>query len=391
MAAVATTAAGLPSCAEMPRHSAATASPRLAHPRARLYESVRTAHLERALQLEPASILYRVERYDFQEDLARGLDVHRLSPVRAALLLRRSPLDALEVNEPLMLSGLPGAALAVFAVRAFRRRRSRPRIVTYAIGNVDPFAGPARSWKNRIRRRIERMLSRYVWRRIDRVAFGTSAARDVYHQVLPRAAAAERVIPALPAARQVREGVKIPGTVVFLGDFSPRKGFPLLLEAWPLVRAQRPEARLTLIGKGRLLAEAEAFAETHPDVSLVVDPPREQIRALLAESSVLTLPSQPTPTWREQVGLPIVEALEAGCSVVTTTETGLADWLREHDHGVVAGTAGAQELAAAIIGQIDAGDRSAAVSASLPPRDGRLAADAWMFGAGSPAEGTAND
>lgn len=372
----------------MPRLAAASSSPRLAHPRARLYESVRTAHLERARQLEPASILYRVKRYDFQDDLARGLDLHRLSPLRAALLLRRSRVEALEVNEPLMLSSLPATALAVAAVRAFRGG-ARPLVVAYAIENADPFAAPTRAWKGRVRRRLERALARYVWRRVDRVAFGTSAARDLYRTVLPPLRGRERVIPALPAARAGLAGPKMPGTVVFLGDFSPRKGLPLLLEAWPRVAAARPAARLTLIGKGRLLAEAEAFAATHSSVTLLVDPPRDRIRTVLDAGTVLTLPSQPTPTWREQVGLPIVEGLESGCAIVTTTETGLASWLSGHGHAVVPGSADAGRLADALIAQIDAGDRSEAIWASLPARDGRLAADAWMFGAAS-AEGDAN-
>jgi len=115
-------------------------------------------------------------------------------------------------------------------------------------------------------------------------------------------------------------------------------------------------------------------------VRLVVDPPRPEIRDILAHSRVLVLPSQPSPTWREQVGLPIVEGLEQGCAIVATTETGLAPWLQEHGHAVVSRDADAAALARAIIGQVDAGDRAASIVASLPPLDGRLAADAWMFG-----------
>lgn len=354
--------------------------------RARLYESVRTAHLERAHELAPAAIVYRVKRYDFDEELAKGLELVQASPLQAALLLRRSKLDVLEINEPLMASSLPASALAVFAVRFLARHR--PQIVTYAIGNADPFTAPAPSIKRRVRWAIERVLARYVWSQTDAIAYGTEGARDVYRaELAPRRGMRETLIPALPVSAGPAASDRAQH-VVFLGAFVPRKGVPLLLEAWPLVVAERPDATLTLVGKGTLIDDVRRFAGETPSVGLIEDPPRDRIRETLAASLVLVLPSQPSPTWREQVGLPIVEGLEQGTAIVTTTETGLAPWLEEHGHGVVAGDADAAALARAIIGQIDAGDRSAEILASLPPQDGRLAADAWLFG-DAPDEGDA--
>lgn len=339
---------------------------------------MRTAHLERAHQLTPAAIVYRVRRYDFDESLAEGLELVQADPLRAALLFRRSRLDALEINEPLMTSSLPASALAIFAVRFGRRRR--PRIVTYVIGNADPFTAPSPSIKRRVRWILERMLARYVWRRTDAVAYGTPGARDVYRaQLSPRKEQDEILIPALPARSEPPRNDRAQH-VVFLGAFVARKGLPLLLQAWPAVVAERPGATLTLVGKGALIESALSFAASADSVEVVQDPPRATIRDILARSLVLVLPSQPSPTWREQVGLPIVEGLEQGCAIVTTTETGLAPWLENHGHGVIDAAADASELARAIIGQIDAGDRSASILATLPAQDGRLAADAWMFG-----------
>lgn len=361
---------------------------RLDSPRVRLYESIRTAHLERAHELVPAAIVYRERRYDFDEGIARGLELVQAGPVRAALLLRRSRPEAIEVNEPLMLSSLPATALALFAVR-FLRRRS-PRVVTYAIGNADPYSAPDPSLKRRVRWLIERRLSRYVWKRIDAIAFGTEGARDVYRALLPRRHdLVESLVPALPARSHVPAADR-EHCVVFLGAFAPRKGVPLLLAAWPRVRDACPGATLTLLGKGALQDEVDTFAAAQPGVDVMIDPPRDAIRATLRRSLVLVLPSQPSATWREQVGLPIVEALEQGCAVVTTTETGLAPWLEAHGHGVVPGDADAEALARAIIGQIEAGDRSAEILASLPVQDGRLAADEWLFGDAPTVQGDAH-
>ena len=103
----------------------------------------------------------------------------------------------------------------------------------------------------------------------------------------------------------------------------------------------------------------------------------------MRRSSALALPSQPTPIWREQVGLPIVEGLAHGCTIVTTTESGLAAWLAAHGHSVIAPGSGAKPLADALVAALQSERGPEAVTADLPAIDGRLAADAWMFtGAG---------
>ncbi len=174
---------------------------RLASRRARLYESLRTAHLERAHELAPAAIVYRVRRYDFDESLAgRARGRSGGSPVRAALLLRRSRLEVLEINEPLMDLEPPGDPRSRSSPCASRRRR-RPRIVTYAIGNVDPFTEPEPSFKRRVRWWLERILARYVWKPdrmrslTARTVLGTSTARNC---AAPNGMD-ETLIPALPA------------------------------------------------------------------------------------------------------------------------------------------------------------------------------------------------
>ena len=80
------------------------------------------------------------------------------------------------------------------------------------------------------------------------------------------------------------------------------------------------------------------------------------------------LPSQPTSAWREQVGLPIVEGLSYGCTIVTTTETGLAGWLSEHRHRVLPADANEAQLAAAIIDALRRPVRGRTRSAAGPGR-----------------------
>lgn len=353
--------------------------------RARLYESIRTAHLERARELEPAAIVYRVTRYDFDPLLAAGLELIRATPRQTADLVRRSRLEVLEINEPLMLSALPTTVAALLAI-SVRPRGRRPEVVTYAIGNDDPFRLPQGARRRtRIRRRLERTAARWVWSQVDRIAYGTQQARDVYESLLGPAPGPARLIEALPAPCTRDEPGEDAESVVFLGSFAERKGLPLLLESWSLVRAEQPAARLTVVGKGTLLPLVEAAVAADDSIRLILDPPRDAIHDVLASSRVLVLPSQPTAAWREQVGLPIVEGLQHGCAIVTTDETGLAPWLAASGHAVLPGRADAAQLAGAIAGQLSSGPRSADIRTSLPAEDGRLAADRWLMMPGTPA------
>lgn len=350
--------------------------------RARVYQTLRTAHLERAHELAPAAILFTSRRYDFDERLLAGLDVVQAGRWRTAAMLARSRVHELEVNEPLMLPAVRGAALAVAAVRLKAALTGETaRVVCYAIGNEDP-REPARprSLRRRLGRRLDFALGRAVWRRLDRVVYGSAAARDVYDALMPpRHDLEARLIPALPSPCTCASGTMRTRRLVFLGAFAERKGFPLVLAAWVSVRAELPDAVLVLLGKGALGDEAEAAASGDPRIELVVDPSRERIHRELRGASVVALPSQPVAGWREQIGLPIVEGLAHGCTVVTTTETGLADWLGRTGHRVVGVPTNAGELAEALVDALRRPIPPATVLAGLPDVDGRRAADAWLF------------
>lgn len=355
----------------------------------KLYEVIRTAHLERITEYgDTVTVLYRQQRYDFDRSLAEGIDLQRAGVVGAFLHAARHDLDFVEVNEPLMLEGAARAVAVGLGnrLRALTRRGPRAKIVTYAIENKDPrSSNPHYSLKVRVRRRVQSVLLPLAWRQLDRVAFGTDQAEELYRTYFgsTRTRAEQLVVPAVPAARpqdQIASGVR-DRVLVFLGALTPRKGLPQVLRAWPSVRASVPDARLIVVGKGsgadevRRLAADEAAA-----VEFTEDPPRSTIFEVLGRAKVLVLPSQPTPTWREQVGLPIIEGLASGCTVVATGQTGLADWLSAHGHVVVDNPSDEAGLAEGLVRALTE-DRSAAdVLSALPAVDGREAAERWLFG-----------
>jgi len=152
-----------------------------------------------------------------------------------------------------------------------------------------------------------------------------------------------------------------------------------VLAAWPSIKVWLPDARLTIVGTGAFADRAAAAAAADPAIELIIAPSRADIHDQLRRSRVLVLPSQPAPGWREQVGLPICEGLAHGCTIVTSTETGLADWLGAHGHTLVRPEVPAEALARALVAALRQ-DRSAdSVLGDLPPTDGRLAADDWLF------------
>lgn len=348
-----------------------------------LYEVVRSAHLERAAAMEPRPvILFRRTRYDFDRALLGAVDARRLTLWEMVVFALTTDIDVIEVNEPLSgESSLPGVLVSAAArARSAVRGRPRPLVVTYAIENLDP-ATMVRNLpvKARWRHRLRHLTTPLLWRRLDRIVYGTADAREVYSRAFAGSPhrPMSRLIEALPAAIEHVDASREP-EIVFLGDLSERKGFPDVLAVWPEVRRRAPRARLLVIGRGAGAAEAVTLAGADPRVAALIDPPRAEIARRLRSAKVLVLPSRRRPLWREQVGLPIVEGLAHGCLVVTTTETGVADWLQRHDHWVLPENAVDKELSDALVAAVNSPRSAVEVQAALPLVDGRQAAQQWL-------------
>lgn len=363
-------------------------------PAARMYGSIRTAHLERLVGMAPSVIIYNRRRYDFDASVApEGARLLQLGRLATVLHLLRYRYETVEVNEPVWSNRWLDVTAQVAAVRArslFVRRRTT--IVTYCIGNMDPV------YSIRTRRaRVPQMLAmtasslfmKALCRSIDRLAFGTSGSFDVYANYVSRSLLEEkgRIFEAVPApcsclvtaGRMADHGSSKGVRLLFVGAFSDRKGIRQLMDAWDRLPQDKAGMSLRLVGKGPLTDVVKGWARDRPEVELFVDPPRSFIHESLREAEVLILLSQPLNGWREQVGLPIVEGLSHGCRVVTTTETGLAPWLDAHGHVVLPVPTQLADLAALLVTLKDqAWSRSGSLT-QLPEVDQRLAADAWLF------------
>lgn len=354
--------------------------------RLRIFDEARTAHLERLADMEPAGFVYRIRRYDFDDDLARSVGARQMGRLRTAVLLVRLRPSHVELNEPALIKAWPSLLLYAMVIRLsnlFGRRHTT--IVAYAIENAD-VAGNLASY-SRLPRRLASAVVRSVFRFVlpqgSRLAFGTQQAELEYLRIIPRLQQRTdtTLIPALSTACRFCELEHRPGRLTFLGSFEPRKGILELLEAWDTVVLNLPDATLRIVGKGPLLATVEEWARTRPSVNVTVDPPREEIHQALRESTAVVLYSQRAQRWREQVGLPILEGLSHGSTVVTSDETGIADWLRGRGHAVIPPADASDALALALVDVLSRPVPVARVLADLPTEDGRITADRWLFDA----------
>lgn len=115
-----------------------------------------------------------------------------------------------------------------------------------------------------------------------------------------------RVIPNGIDVEEYRHGPMVPGRVAFLGRDDRRKGLTVLLEAWPFVREEVPEATLVVAGAER--------PEAPPGVTFLGRISEAEKRSVLAEAEVFCAPN----LGGESFGIVVAEAMASGCAVVAS-------------------------------------------------------------------------
>lgn len=102
----------------------------------------------------------------------------------------------------------------------------------------------------------------------------------------------------------------------YAGGLLPEKGVDLLLEACARLRGAWS---LTLLGEGSERPRLEALAAAlglAPQVHFAGRQPGTAMAAAYRTLDVLVLPSRTTPTWKEQFGRVLIEAMASGVAVV---------------------------------------------------------------------------
>jgi len=182
-------------------------------------------------------------------------------------------------------------------------------------------------------------------------------------QVVPNGVDLEDFALATAADRleaRARLGLEEEPLVLCVGRLSSEKGQDVLLEAWPAVVAEAPDARLVLVGSGR---DEEALRAAAPDRVLFAGD-RDDVPDWLAAANVVSVPSR-----REGMSLTMLEAMARGRSVVCTDVGGAREAVGE-DAGAVVPPEQPAELARALARRLIDPER-----ADAEGRAGRLRAE----------------
>jgi len=132
--------------------------------------------------------------------------------------------------------------------------------------------------------------------------------------------------PAVPAWTSTpTSSTERPFTIGYAGRLVESKGLKDLLAA---VRTLSPPVEMLLIGEGDLRGQLEGKEIPGSRVRVLDNLTHDQMAAGYAQLDVLVLPSRTTPTWKEQFGRVIVEALWCGVPVVGSG-SGEIPWLIE--------------------------------------------------------------
>ncbi|MCW2953681.1 MAG: glycosyl transferase group 1 [Conexibacter sp.] len=168
-------------------------------------------------------------------------------------------------------------------------------------------------------------VSRYVGAYRDRDDDGvTVAPQSVEADLFGRAVEPEEI-----AAWRKESGLPAGPLVLYVGRLVPEKGVRELLAAWRELRGGRafavadaaagePPPTLAVIGDGPLAGEVAAA----PGVRLLGPLARERLPVAYAAATLVTMPSIPTPRFREPWGLVCNEAMHQGTPVVATDAVG---------------------------------------------------------------------
>lgn len=117
-----------------------------------------------------------------------------------------------------------------------------------------------------------------------------------------------------------------PFQVLFAGQVSQRKGVGYLLEAWKAAGLKNAE----LIVAGSLPGGFDWRPYLSPNVRLIGRVSRYELRDLYHTSHVLAF-----PTMLEGQANVVLEALACGCCVVTTAASGVGEWLKNGENGIL--------------------------------------------------------
>jgi phosphatidylinositol alpha-mannosyltransferase len=303
-----------------------------------------------------------------------------ISPLPTGILRARAALDAfspdlVHVHEPFTPSASAWATLAarVPVVATFHAWLDRSRLYELAA----PLLGPVR-----------RRLAATIAVSEAAVRFVRRAVPELRPVVVPNGVSVARFASAVPRAWP-------PGRrIAWAHRLDRQKGFPVMVEAFGLLSAARPDLHLTVAGDGADRHAIEALGDdARGRVTMLGPLVHTEVPGLLAGADVAVAAA----TGQESFGYSLVEAMAAGVAVVASDIEGYREVVTHEVDALVVPPGDPEALVAAIGRLLDDEDlrarlvgagRERAASfdwSSVADRIERVYATATRAGSGSPS------
>lgn len=209
-----------------------------------------------------------------------------------------------------------------------------------------------------------------AFRSADRVLAVSSASAERI-RALYGARDVEVVLNPAPAVPPQANGAGDTGRILYLGGFAnPVKGGTVLLDALELVRAERPDVRVTLAGPGDLPERARGLVDGDA-VEWRGWLDEQAKREALSGAPIVVLPSV-----SEGLPMALLEAMAHGSAVVTTRVGGMPDVIEDGREGVLVAPGDPRALADGIRALLADPARAGALGAAARARAAELSPEA---------------
>jgi glycosyltransferase involved in cell wall biosynthesis len=193
------------------------------------------------------------------------------------------------------------------------------------------------------------------------VALATEFDRDFYFASVP----SERILVNRLGVERAeivdrRDELRDPAELLCVATLSEKKGHRFLIDAAALLRDQGVRTHLTIVGDGPLRPVLERLVTSHglgQAVDLRRYVPHSELWSLYAAADVFILPAVVTSSG-DRDGLPVVlmEALAAGCIVISTPVSGISELVIDGVSGLLVPERDPVALATAVVRVVSDGE-----------------------------------
>jgi phosphatidylinositol alpha-mannosyltransferase len=204
---------------------------------------------------------------------------------------------------------------------------------------------------SRLFRFFRRPLEEHWNRLAGRIAVSQPARSFVHryfpgdYRIIPNGVDVTRFHPDVPPLPALLDGRL---NVLFVGRLDPRKGLPVLLDAFPAVRRAVPEARLVVVGDSYLrgVLERRLGARDRAHVLFAGSVPAAELPRWYASAHLVVSPA----LRNESFGIVLLEAMAAGRPVVASDIPGYRSVIETDDDGALVAPGDTAALARTIAG-----------------------------------------